>query len=286
MKRRQVLALVSTVAVSVSGCLSSDGSQTTDSPTATSEDSETPTPTTSSDKTLTLGASFEASNGQTVSVRDVRVRKLIRSTSVGSPTHIDVACLNDHQFAITEAEATDGDGNSILSDIRFALDVDGVQYPQDDQHWYWAFPPGSHDRPGLRAFPAPITDATEAAIVWLRDDAPSVRWRVPPETIGLLGQSPTFTVGSFETPDSVSRGESFKATFTVANTGERDGHFITEFGAGPLSDHGEVTIDVPAGTEQTYSGMMDPHYSDDADEIDVSLDWGCDRMHRTVSVTN
>ena len=284
MKRRQVLTLVSTTAVPIAGCLNSTESSDIDMSLSTSEQSDTPTPST--DRTLNVGETYESSDGLTVDVRDVRVRKLIRSTSVGSSTHIDVACLDDHQFAITEAEATDADGNSILSDIRFALDVDGVQYPQDDQHCYWAFPPGLNDRPGLPAFPAPITDATDAAIVWLRDDTPSVRWRLSPETVELLGQSPMFTVRSFETPDSVSRGDLFKATVTVANTGERDGHFITEFGAGPLSDHGEVTIDVPAGTEQTHTGTMDPHYSDDTDEIDVTLDWGCDRLHRTVSVTN
>lgn len=286
MKRRQMLTLVGTAAVPIAGCLGGAESPTTDSPTSESDQSDTPTPPPSSDGTLTVGDTYEASNGPTVGVQDVRVRKLIRSTSVGSPTHIDVACLNDHQFAVTEAEATDADGNSILSDIRFALDVDGVQYPQDDQHWYWAFPPGSNDRPGLPAFPAPITDATAAAIVWLREDAPSVRWRLPPETVELLGQSPTFTIRSFETPDSVSRGEIFETTFTVANTGERDGHFITEFVAGPLSDHGEVTIDVLAGTEQTHTRTMDPHYSEDTDEIDVALSWGCNRLRRTVSVTD
>lgn len=284
MKRRRVLTLVSTAAFPIAGCLGSG--ESSDTPTATAEQSETPTPTPSSDRTLTVGETYEASDGHTVVVHDVRVTKLIRSTSVGSSTHIDVACLDDHQFAVAKAEATDADGNSILSDIRFALEVDGVQYPQDDQHWYWAFPPGATDPPGLPAFPAPIADATDVAIVWLRDADPSVRWTLPPERFESLGQAPTFTVRSFDTPDSVRRGEVFEATFTVANSGERDGRFITEFGAGPLSDHGEVVVDVSAGAEQTHTGTMDPDYSEDTDEIDVTLDWGCDRLHRTVSVTD
>lgn len=286
MKRRRVLSLVSTAAFPIAGCLGSTESADTDTPTGTSEGSNPSSTTPASDRILAVGDTYDSSNGPSVGVRDVRIRKLIRSTSVGSSTHIDIACLEAHQFAIAEAEATDADGNSILSDVRFALAVDGVQYPQDDQHWYWALSPGSNDRPGLPAFPAPITDATNAAIVWLRDGAQSVRWKLPPETVRSLGQPSTFSVRSFETPDSVDRGEAFEAAFAVANTGERDGHFIAEFGAGPISDHGEVTVEVPAGTEQTYAGTIDPHYPEGTDTLDVTLDWGCNRLHRAISVTD
>jgi hypothetical protein len=286
MHRRQVLTTVCISALPFAGCLDSGAPPATDARTSTSGRSDTPTPTPSTDRTLAVGETYESAEGTTVTVEDVRVRKLVRSTSAGSPTHVDVACLDGHQFAVVDVEAADAEGDSILEDIRLFLAVDGGRYPQADQHWYWAFPPGSYARPGLPAVPVPPTAATDAAIVWSRDADPVVRWNLSSETVNALGRSPAFTVRSFETPDSARRGTSFEATFTVANTGERDGHFTTEFGAGPISDHGEVTIEVPPGAERTHSGRLDPHYPESRDEIDVTLDWGCDRRRRTVAVTD
>lgn len=229
-----------------------------------------------------MGEPYEASNGQMVTVEEVLIVKLIRAVGV----HIDVVCLDDHQFAVVDAEATDADGTSILRDIRLALDVDGVQYPQADQHSYGALPPESSSRPGQPALPAPISDATNAAVVWLRTADSSVRWELPPETVERLGQAPVFVVREFETPDPVTEGAAFEASMTVANTGERDGRFVTELGAGPISDYGEVMLDVPAGTERTHTELVRPYLPENRDEIEVVLDWGCDRLRRTISVTN
>lgn len=276
MNRRQFLVMTGGLLTAFSGC---SGSGTAP---ATSTSTQTP----STDTTLDIGETYESPKGRMVTVRDVQIERLIRSTSVGSSTHIDVAWLENHQFAVVEAEATGPNGDSILTDIQFRLEIDDEQYQVENQHWYWAFPPGSNEPPGHPAFPAPISDATSGAIVWFRDADSKVRWKLPSETVDVLGQAPSFTVRSFDAPDSVSRGEAVEASFTVANTGERDGRFITEFGAGPISDHGEVTIDVPAGTEQTHTGLLDPHYSDDTTEIQVTLNWGRERLHRTVTVTD
>lgn len=261
--RRKVLRCLAGGVLPLSGCLSAG----------------------TANRTLEVGESYESEGGRTVTVRGVQVRRLIRSTSVGSATHIDVAWLAGHQFAVVDAEATGADGTSVLSDVQFALEVDGVQYPRPDQHWYWAFPPGSHDRPGRPAFPAPVTDATDGAIVWRRENEPSVRWTLPSETVEQFERAPSFTVRSFDAPDSVSRGDSFDAAFTVTNTSEHDGRFVAEFGAGPISDHGEVAMPVSAEAGRTHAGIMDPHYPRNASEIQVTLDWGRKRVHRTVTVT-
>lgn len=285
MNRRQVVALLSTAAVPITGCLDATGTEPTDTPATTSEQTEeSRTPWPGID--VALGERYESETGPTVRVDGVRVRKLVRSTSVGSSTHIDVACLADGQFVVAEADATDADGNSILSEVRFVLEVDSTRYPREDQHWYWAFPAGSYTRPGLPAFPAPIDDATDAAVVWVRESAPPVRWVLPAETVELLGRAPSFSVRSFEVPQSVSHGASFEAAFTVANTGDRAGTFLTELGAGPISDHDEVRIDVPPDTENTFTEQLTPHYPDDATEITATLDWGCDRMTRRISVSD
>lgn len=275
MNRRQFLGATGGLLTALSGCSGNSAAPAT----------STPTRTTSTDTTLDVGETYEFPDGRMVTVRAVQVERLIRSTSVGSPTHIDVAWLENHQFAVVEAEPTGATGDSVLADVQFALEIDDVQYPREGQHWYWAFPPGSTERPGQPAFPAPISDATSGAIVWLRDADLKVRWNLPPETLDLLGRAPAFAVRSFDTPDSVSRGDAFEASFTVSNTGDRAGRFITEFGAGPISDHDEVTIVVPAGTERTHTGLLEPYYSDDTAEIRVTLNWGRERLDRTVTVT-
>lgn len=283
MKRRKFLGATGGLLTVLSGCSERSTSPATSTPTATSA---TPTPTSAPDTTLDVGETFESPDGRVVTIRNVRIERLIRSTSGGSSTHIDVAWLKNHQFAVVEAEATGPNSDSILTDIQFVLEIDDKQYPTEGQNWYWAFPPGSTKRPGHPAFPAPISDAASGAIVWRRDTDSRVRWNLSSETVDVLGRAPSFTLRSFDTPDSVSRGDSFEAAFTVANTGDRAGRFIAEFGAGPISDYTEAAIAVPAGAEQTHTGMLDPHYSDDTTELQVSLDWGHKRRDRTIQVTD
>lgn len=266
MRRRRFVALASASALPVAGCIDSDWPQG------------------ESDGQQGVGEPYESSDGTTVTVQDVSVRKLVRSTSVGSATHVDVACLVDHQFAVVETEATDPDGRSIRTDVRLPLEVDGERYPRNDQHMYWAIPPGSYDRPGHPAIAVPITDATDAAALWLRDDGDPVRWMLSAGTVATFGRAPAFEIEAFDTPDAVRPGDPVDASFTVANTGDRDGRLIAEFGAGPISDHDEVVFDVPAGGDRTYTDSLNAGTPEDAAELRVTLERGCDRLHRTVPV--
>jgi hypothetical protein len=264
---------------------SSCGAPTAASTTHTSEDpspaADTRTP---GERTLALGETYEASDGTTVTVNDVRVRKLIRSrSSAGSPTHVDVACEADRQFAVIEADAEDGDGNSILWDLRFALEMDGDLYSEDGQAG--AFQSWSSDPQEVPALPVPVQGVSTAAVVWLPENDPPVRWTIPAETVGSLGHAPRFSVCSLDVPDSISRGDSFEASFAITNTGGRDGTFVAEFGAGGISDHGEAIVPVPAGSVRSYTETMDPNYPDGTEEIEVTLAWGCGRLDWTVSVT-
>lgn len=314
LSRRRALQFAVLSGVSTAGCLSGSGnpssssgsdsepptetgstpSPRTESDTEPDTESETP-PTTGSETSdgtdsdaqpesvLDLGDSFESSDGTTVTVNSVELYRLVRSTSVGSSTHIDVAWLDGHQFAVTDLDAS-GPSSELGSEVPIALEVDGTQYPRPDQHWYWTFPPGTHvgetesRRP---AYPAPITDATSASIVWVREEP--VRWQLPEETVAELTRAPAFEIESLTVPDSVTRGSTFEASFTVRNTGS-DGRFVAEFAAGPLSDHEEVTVSVPASDKRTYTKTMDPHYTEHTSSLDVILDWGNERLRRTVTV--
>lgn len=193
-----------------------------------------------------------------------------------------MAWLDGYQFAVTDLVLS-GPADDLGSDIPLALEVDGTQYPLPEQHWYWTFSPGTGMGSEERqpAYPAPITDARSASIVWLREEP--VHWRLPTETVAQLNNAPAFEIVSLTVPDSVTRGSSFDASVTVRNTGA-DGRFLTEFGAGPISDHGEVSFTVPSGSERTVTETMHPYYSEGASSVDVHLNWGKERLTRTVTV--
>ncbi len=258
---------------------------TVESETATTSESETMTETDSAkspETALELGETFESSDGTSLTVNSVSIHRLVRSTSVGSSSHIDVAWLDGHQFAVTDLDVS-GPADDLGSEVPLALDVDGTQYPRPDQHWYRTYPPGTSlggdsERP---AYPAPITDAQSASIVWLRENP--VRWQLPADTVAQLGRAPSFEVTSMTVPSSVTSGSSFEASITVRNSGA-EGRFLTEFGAGPISDHGEVSFTVPADGKRTYTATMHPYYTEGVSSVDVEVDWGKERLTRTVTV--
>lgn len=291
MQRRQLLALAGASWLPVAGCLGADGAAPADPP---SESSRSGSETNASDDTppastlqpserrLQLGESVDPATGPTVTVTAVTVSELVRSTSIGSPTHVDVACADGRQFVVLEADATGADGTSVLGDVEFALDLDGTRYPGPDEQRYWALPPGT-DRPGRPAIAVPVADVTDGTVVWRREPSP-VRWDLPAEIVDALGRSPAFAVRSFDTPDAVARGERIDVAVTVANTGDREGRFVAELGAGPLSDHGEFTMPVPAGGERTHTELLEPFGSEDAATVEVTLAWGCGRRRRSVAI--
>lgn len=295
MGRRALLGLFGSGVAALAGCLDRDGPSDTPGGTpppgtpltetpptgtpngTTPTDSPTPSPTAppSGDTTLEMGETFEGSSGVTETVEAVRVEKLIRTATL-SGVHIDVAWYRDDQFGVVD----------VLEDPtrEFHLRLDGALYPLPQQMVYRATPPGSHGFTGNPAFRIPVERYDEGAVVWRRPNDDLVEWTVPAETLAQFATQPAFQIRAFEAPESVSKGEAFYASFTVANTGDRDGRFITEFGAGPISDHGEVVVDVPVGETRTERAPMEPYYSEDAESVDVVLDWGKERLTRTVEV--
>jgi len=227
---------------------------------------------------LSVGETYETEDGMPYSVRDVHIHRSIRTTSVGSGSHLDMAWLSDHQFAVVETDLPTPD-----SGLNFHLSVDGTKYPTEGQHWYWAIPPDSWNPPGFPTFPAPITDATDAAIVWNREGKPTVRWQLSPATIKQFNRPPAFEIPTFDVPDSVQSGDTFDVTFTVENVSEYDGRFLFEFGAGPVSDFGESVIDLPSGATQTHEREFEADF-EDVNSMPVVLDYGKQRIQYEVKV--
>lgn len=288
--RRDVLRAVAAGAVGLAGCTTTPSTSGPDG--RSPSDERTPatgTPaaatTSTAEEPLPVGETYRSPrNGTSVTVREVVVTKQTGSTSVGSSTHVDVACVPGHQFVTLDVVATDGSGDSVLSDLRFAVTVDGVAYPEPGDHWYWSFPRPTTERPGKPAVAVPVAEASDATAVLRRDDGPDVRWRLGTETVARLARAPSFAVESFAAPDAVERGSHYDVTFTVANDGDRDGRFLAEVGGGPLSDHPEVGVPVPAGGRRTVTETVAPGYPERATALDATLEWGCGSLVRSVRV--
>lgn len=264
--RRRVLGLLGSSTTLLAGSSSLTGTS--------------PADTTTGAEALSLGETYDDGSGAAMTVQDVTVHRLVRSTTAGSSTHVDVAWLENPQFAVVEADATGVEGPP-----EFTLDVDGTRYPDEGHHTYRAYPPGvDAGESGRVAIPVPIRDAESARVVWPQSDGPDASWRLPTAAVERFGRAPDFSVRSFAVPDSVSRGAAFEASFTVENTGDPAGQFVAEFGAGSLSDFDEVTVTVTVGEGRTHTARVEPHYPESADSIDAVLDWGAARLKKSVTV--
>ena len=297
MNRREIISVVPTVIVPLAGCsknerTTSNQTQGTLSEKYSATDHEetdsgphsggtSPTHTQKHNKPLAIGEEFESENGSSVRIDDIYISGLIQSFSVGSPTHVGIACLAGHQFAVVDISATDSNGDSIVEDLNISIELDGERYPTRDNESYWSITPKFSVQEQLPAFPVPVIEAKSGAIIWERANDEPVRWDLPEETVEQFGLSPDFSVTGLTTPGTVARGDNFEATFTVKNNGQKTEYFMAEFGHDTRIDSTEVLLEVPKGEQRSYTKLIKPQYSENEDEseeeIKVILDWGCDQ---------
>jgi len=271
MDRRQYLATaVGLGAGSLAGCTSyfedetdtagTENSSPVDPSTGGSSGTGSPAPP----NTLTAGS-------YTVTLAKPRVRASIRDAGV----HVDVRAEHGSQFLVLDAET----GASRLEEIPVRVVADGE--PITNGLSLVGRPDGKTS--GVIGFPVPVSDYETVAVV-LESADETARWQVPGGTVEMLSRAPEFTVDGIEVPHSVGVGESFDASFTVANDGDRDARFLAEFGHTMLSDTGEVEVAVPVGERRTHTSTIDPFYDESPAEIPVILDWGLQTRRATVAV--
>lgn len=255
MRRRQVLASgVAGLAAGVAGCSapSGDGDGGADGRSVGD-------PATVDDRTVTLEA--------------VSATRFLR-TGLAS-AHTTITAERDRQYVVA---ALSVEGETSLSRTRAAarLLVDGdASAPVRET----VLPFEEPTHVGF-ALPAPV-DVDELALEW-RSDGDRARWRVPDRVPGQLRSPPDFEVQRFELPETAVPGEAVSATLAVENVGDGDGTFWTELGALTLSDQPEIALEVPVGERTTTTRAVDL-YADDG-SVAVELDWGWDRIERTVRV--
>ena len=305
MQRRRLLAGLA-AGVPLAGCLGASSPGTPSTETATTETATTTTAdettaattstagTTSAGdaETLDLGESFDTSDGRTVTVRAVRVRRFVLTWGV----HVDPVALAGRQFVVADVSVESGNAGTTATPAypggdnlrqQFRVGLDGERYPETDR--VFRVLPRSDDPDRVRLgfpVPAPAT-ADRGAVVWTGgSDVPAARWTLTDDHRRALANPPAFEVRAFEIPDEVERGTEFEATVTVANTGSSNGTFLAELGATTISDTPEIRVDVPAGQTVTARRTVDPYYPEDAAELTVVLNWGVDRLRRTASVVD
>lgn len=285
--RRQTLQALGLAVASTAGCLGapqpgddSDGNTTDTSPRAT------PTSTT---PRLAPGETYETDDARTIRVSEPAVHPSVVSVEYVSSTHY------------YERVADAGSGQY----LAFVVEVEGFDLPTEDRELYgepidlplavevggerYADPiPVGRDGDPYRdhvAIRVPVVDATDAAVVWAREDGPQPRWELGSDVVEKLAAAPEFEVRDWSVPDRVESGEAFEASVTVANVGGRDGRFLTTLGVkqGSLGLP-ETSVEVPAGETVTHTVILDPEYVEGG-EFRVVLEWGIGRRDAVVEVT-
>lgn len=269
MDRRTYLAAAVGVGFSgLTGCSSYFGVESESAP---GDSSGVTSTADSSDTETSIPPNRLSAGSLTVTVTNPRVRASIRDAGV----HVDVSAERGSQFLLLDAET----GSTRLKQLPARVVADGD--PITDRLSLVGRPDSK--TAGTIGFPLPVSEYESVAVVLEADDE-STRWRVPDDVVETLARAPEFDVGNIDAPNSVPSGETFEASFTVANDGSRDARFLAEFGHTLLSDTGEVEVTVPAGDSRTYTSPINPYCENNVTEIPLILDWGIEAHHATVAV--
>lgn len=209
----------------------------------------------------------------TVRLARPRVRPSVRVAG----THVDIRAAADTQYLVLRADAE----GTAVDDLPLTVVADGTTVAGASV--FVGRPESRRDAPV--AFPVPVAAYDSVGVVLETGDE-SDRWDAPEGIVTTLGSAPAFEVESLDVPDSVRHGDSFEASFTVSNDGDREARFLAEFGHGLISDVGEVELAVPVGERRTHTKQIDPPYSDSTDSVPVVLDRGVARRRVEVTVEN
>lgn len=276
----------------MAGCIGDASPQGTDSGTpitGVSTPADTPTPP-PENVHLEPGEWFETDRGWAITLENVRVQRSIASFG---PTHTDVAAEVGVQYAVADVafrpgdEATTDDWKTTnpepLGDLHFVTLVDGELNPADGPRRNVVLR-SRYGQTNRLGFPVPVEPTPQAvSLGWLASDERSVYWDLGADALAALAHPPEFEVRSFEVPERATPDETLDVAVTVANVGERDGTFIAELGNAAISDQPEIFLDVPQGGTATVHESVTADVPG-GDEMRVVLDWGTDRLERSVTI--
>ena len=258
MHRRSFLAVVA----ASTGCLHSSASSKQRRPTRVGI---TNTPTKTILGTLTAG-------DYQVGVASVGLHPSIFATPHSS-TPEGVIDEPNTQYVIV---SIDNQGAGPIADLPLALIVDGQTVADD-------FRQLGHVPSNRLAFPVPTQDSQTAALN-LSAGSSTDQWALPTAQVSKFRHAAAFAVPALSVPDTVQYGHRFEVSFTVRNTGDRDGRFLAELAPTTKPGIERIRRQVAAGTTETASTILDPAWDRHSEEVPVVLDWGVDQQRATVAV--
>jgi len=262
--RRELVAALG-VALGSAGCVSTP-SRRSDGATATS-----PATSSTESRQVSMGTTVTVS-GTSVTVENPRVRKAVVTPGMA---HTRVVA-NAGQFVVVDI-AVDGATPDQPFDREFRSAVDGETRDGSD-------PLPTTDAGGY-AFALPATRHDRGAIQWATDET-DVYWTLPRAVLGSLAVEPKFSVTAFRVP---RRDGERVLELTVANEGERDGHFAARVSFDGYSGGSIVEFPVPAGESETYTGrpgdvlLYFENHGGETLTVEYPADEGLRSIERTVS---
>lgn len=213
------------------------------------------------------------------------------------PDAAAVAAPEGSQFVFADVRPTRSDALAPTHDA-FALVA-------DDRRFEGTFDPGPADGPmdlyemrsaydpdefrtGWVAFEVPDPlDAREVAMAY-ESEGEFYSERFDSAVVEELAAPPAdFELVSFEAPDRVTHGESFRVSFEVRNAGEREETFracLNE--AGPAYVPHPVELSVAAGKRTEWAGSFGHHISEDTSSATYRLSSAAGDREATVEVVS
>lgn len=284
--RRALLAALTATVTTTTGCQqfgrsgTSPGtgsgtappSSTNGSPTESAEPT-TATGSTPDDpvsKTASVGESV-AVDGRTVTLQSADATRFLLVGLAG--VHTVVAADRDRQYVVVELQVSGSDAQRTAENAcRLRIDG-GVVHPVAA-----AVDPLSE--PTHVGFELPLdVDPGDLTLVWTGDET-TVTWSLPAAVGAHLASPAAFEVREFDARKG-GPNDVLEVSFVVANVGESPGAFVAELGWAELSDQPEISVPVDAGAVKMVGEKVPIYWS--GEERTVVLDWGWDRIERTIA---
>lgn len=267
--RRGVLATLGVSLVSA-GCLSSPPA---DQSNTTGGTSPTPTPASDDGRRVSMGTTVTV-GGTSITVENPRVRKAVVTPGMA---HTRVVA-NAGQFVVVDI-TVNGTSPDQYFDRDFWSVVDGKTLqgsdplPTTDERGYaFTFPAARHDK---------------AAIQWETDKS-DVYWSLPQSVLETLAVEPKFVVTDFQVP---RRSGELVLELTVANEGNRDGHFAARVSFEAYSGGSIIEFPIPSGESKSYIGrpgkilLYFENHGGETLTVEYPADDGLTTIERTVNTS-
>lgn len=250
MQRRHALQLLGGTALSVAGCVATDGPQT--------ETTRTERKTTVADTDYALGDEVPVDGIGTVTVESVTVQRSVIHHHLYREVYEPV----DAQMLILTGQIPDDIDPQF--DIRFLPRIDGAIIDAAANTWLT-----SGDR--IYALSVPVDTVTEVGVVLQAGERPT--WKLPESVIDRLAVAPEFHLHDASVLEA--DGETV-LELTVENRGDRDGVFraVAKHYSAADADTA-IRFPVPAGetvSETVYSSIVDSWPSDADFEHEIAAD--------------